>query len=158
MNVTCNSLLSLCLRMITLIRVAQLTPGPFVPSSVSFQTNLWKYKSCEKETSSPHICPSLPPSVSLHSITSIHLSHNPPISNSGVLSSSCVHPSFVCLSTCKTPAGSYLSARVSLCVLYVCDELAFRRAINIYCVLHMSMLSLSSGSYAWAQRYFLTSI
>lgn len=77
-------------------------------------------------TSSPHICPSLPPSVSLHSITSIHLSYNPPISNSGVLSSSCV-PTFVCLSTCKTPAGSILCPCVCIlvciyvCVLYVCD-------------------------------------
>lgn len=50
-------------------------------------------------TSSPHICPSLPPSVSLHSITSIHLSYNPPISNSGVLSSSCV-PTCVCILVC----------------------------------------------------------
>lgn len=44
-------------------------PVPFVLPSVSLQTNLWKYKSCEKETSSSHICPFLPPSVSLHSIT-----------------------------------------------------------------------------------------
>ncbi|XP_042281035.1 voltage-dependent calcium channel gamma-4 subunit isoform X1 [Thunnus maccoyii] len=35
----------------------------------AWKTNLWKYKSCEKETSSPRICPSLPPSVSLHPIT-----------------------------------------------------------------------------------------
>lgn len=63
------SLLSLCLQKITVIRVAQLTSRPFVPPSVSLQTNLWKYKSCEKETSSPRICPSLPPSVSLHPIT-----------------------------------------------------------------------------------------
>ncbi|XP_034553002.1 voltage-dependent calcium channel gamma-4 subunit isoform X1 [Notolabrus celidotus] len=71
----------------------------------AWKNNLWRYKSCEKETSSPHICPSLLPSVSLHSITSIHLSHSPSINNSGVLSSSCVHPSVRLSVYMQDPAG-----------------------------------------------------
>ena len=94
------------LRIITLI---QLMSCSFVLPSVSLQNNLWKNKSCEQDTSSPHVCPSLLSSVSLHSIT-------PSFSKSIHQQKWCavitVRPS-VCLSTCKTPPGSYLSACVS---------------------------------------------
>lgn len=63
-------------------------PSLFYLHSVSFQTS-WP-------RSSAHSCPSLPSSVSLHSISSVHpsvhLLSSSNISTSGVLSSPCVHP------------------------------------------------------------------
>lgn len=143
--------------MITLIHAAQLISHPFVPPSVSLQTNLWKYKSCEKETSSPHICPSLPPSVSLHSITSIHLSHSPSIQQqwcaviivrASLRSSVCLHARprrvVICLPVCL-----HTCMHLHVCVLYVCDVTNLHLEEPLTFVMFLSVcLSLSSGTYA----------
>lgn len=129
MNSTWNSLLSLCLRMITLIRVAQLMSRPFVPPSVSLQTNLWKYKSCEqRDQLTPHL--SVSPSVCVSSFHHLHPSLSQSthqqqwcaviIVRASLRSSVCLHARPrrvvmclpVCLHTCM-----YLR----VCVLYVCD-------------------------------------
>lgn len=133
MNVTCNSLLSLCLRMITLIRVAQLTPRPFVPSFVCFfRPTCGNIRAVRKRPAHPtsvrlslRLClfiPSLPSIfLTIHPSATVVCSHHRAcIPRSSV----CLHARPqrvvtylpVCLHTCM-----YLHVCVCVCVLYVCD-------------------------------------
>lgn len=125
-----NALFEDHLKQITVIWVAQLTSRPFVPPSVSLQNNLWKYKSCEKETSSPHICPSLLTSVFLHPITpsflqSIHQQQwcDVIIMRASLRSSVCLHARprrvVICLPVCLH-TSMYLD--LCVCVLNVCRD------------------------------------
>lgn len=88
---------------------------------------------------SPSVCFLIPP---------LRLSHNPSISISGVLLSPCVPP-YICLSTCKTLAGSYLSAWVCG---FVCVFVLTLHPFGHYFLMYMCVMICISTKKRWFQR------